>query len=132
MNKVWLSEEQKEKSKFIKGIIIMALIEILSIGTLITTAIIVGKNRYNEAINNPPDINRLEEDLEDVFMTKFVDVQEEYIDFGKEELYCVVKANGLYFKVHYVLVNRDFFINWEWKYDRYIQISEVCYEQDNK
>ena len=57
-------------------------------------------------------------------MTKSVDVQEEYVDFEKEEIYCVVKANGLYFKVHYVLVNIDF-VNWKWKYDRYIQISEV-------
>lgn len=118
-----MRELQEEKRNFIKRIIIIALIGILIIGTLITTTIIVGKNRYNEAINNPPDINWLEEDLEDVFMTKFVEVSE-YIDYENEELYCVAKANGLYFKVHYVLVVRDF-INWEWKYDRYIQISEV-------
>lgn len=119
-----MSEKQEEKRDFIKGIIIIVLIGILVIGTLITTTIIVGKNRYNEAISNPPDINWLEEDLEDVFMTKFVDVQQEHIDFEKKELYCVVKANGLYFRVHYVLVVRDF-VNWKWKYDRYIPISEV-------
>jgi hypothetical protein len=114
----------KEERKVIKKAIIIVLIGILIIGTLVTTAIIVDENRHNEAISNPPDINWLEEDLEDVFMTKSVEVQLEHIDFEKEELYCVVKANGLYFKVHYVLVNRNF-VNWEWKYDRYIQISEV-------
>ena len=113
----------EEKRIFIKGIILIVLTGILIIGTLITTTIIVRKNRYNEAINNHPDFNWLEEDLEDVFMTKFVDVSQEHIDFEKDELYCVVKANGLYFKVHYVLVNRNF-VNWEWEYDRYIQISE--------
>ena len=124
MSKVWMSEEQREKRKFIIELIIVLLIGISLIGTIITTNIIAGKNRYNDAINNPPDMNWLEEDLEDVFMTKNVDVQLEHIDFEKEELYCVAKANGLYFKVHYVLVNSNF-VYWEWKYDRYIQISEV-------
>lgn len=124
MSSPWRSREQEEKHKFIKEIVIIVLIGILSIGTLITIAIIVGKNRYNDAISNPPSINWIEEDLEDIFMTKSVDVQEEHIDFEKEEIYCVVKANGLYFKVHYVLVNIDF-VNWKWEYDRYIQISEV-------
>ena len=117
-----MSKEQ-EKRSLIKGFIIIVLIGILIIGTIITTFVIVGKNRYNEAINNPPDFNWLEEDLEDVFMTKFVDVFQERIDYEKEEIYCVAKANGLYFKVHYVLVNRNF-VNWEWEYDRYIQVSE--------
>ena len=118
-----MNKEQEEKRNFIKQLIIIVLIGILIIGTIITTFIIVGKNRYNEAINNPPDFNWLEEDLEDVFMTKFVDVPQEHIDFEKRELYCVAKANGLYYKVHYVLVVRNF-VNWEWKYDRYIQVSE--------
>ncbi len=130
MSKVWMSEEQEENRKFIIEVVIIILVGILIIGAFITLFINIGKNRYNEAINNPPSINWIEEDLEDIFMTKFVDVQEEHIDFEKEEIYCVVKANGLYFKVHYVLVNR-YFVNWEWEYDRYIQISEVCYEQDN-
>ena len=117
-----MSKEQ-EKRSLIKGFIIIVLIGILIIGTIITTFVIVGKNRYNEAINNPPDFNWLEEDLEDVFMTKFVDVFQERIDYEKEEIYCVAKANGLYFKVHYVLEVRNF-VNWEWKYDRYIQVSE--------
>ena len=125
MSRVWLSKEQEEKHQFLKEIVIIVLVGILSIGTLITLFIIVGKNRYNDAISNPPSINWIEEDLEDIFMTKSVDVQEEHIDFEKEEIYCVVKANGLYFKVHYVLVSRDFFVNWKWEYDRYIQISEV-------
>jgi hypothetical protein len=119
-----MSKEQEEKRNFIKQLIIIVLTGILIIGTIITTFVIVGKNRYNEAINNPPDFNWLEEDLEDVFMTKFVDVPQAHIDFEKRELYCVAKANGLYYKVHYVLVVRNF-VNWEWKYDRYIQISEV-------
>jgi hypothetical protein len=119
-----MKKEQEEKRIFIKEIILIVLTGILIIGTIITTFVIVGKNRYNEAINNPPDFNWLEEDLEDVFMTKFVDVPQEHIDFEKRELYCVAKANGLYYKVHYVLVVRNF-VNWEWKYDRYIQISEV-------
>jgi hypothetical protein len=119
-----MNKEQEEKRNFIKQLIIIVLTGILIIGTIITTFVIVGKNRYNEAIKNPPDFNWLEEDLEDVFMTKFVDVPQEHIDFEKRELYCVAKANGLYYKVHYVLVVRNF-VNWEWKYDRYIQISEV-------
>ncbi len=119
-----MSEEQEEKHNFRKELIIIVLIVILLLIPLTTTGIISSINSYNEAINNPPDRNWLEEDLEDVFMTKFVDVPQEHIDFEKRELYCVAKANGLYFKVRYVLVVRDF-VNWKWKYDRYIQISEV-------
>jgi len=124
VSRVWLSQEQEEKHQFIKEIVIIVLVGILIVGAFITLLIIVGKNRYNDAISNPPSINWIEEDLEDIFMTKSVDVQKEHVDFEKEEIYCVVKANGLYFKVHYVLINRDF-VNWKWEYDRYIQISEV-------
>lgn len=117
------ADGKEEKRNFKKEIIIIVFIVMLLIIPLVTIGIISSINSYNEAINNPPDFNWLEEDLEDVFMTKFVDVPQEHIDFEKKELYCVAKANGLYFKVHYVLVVRDF-VNWEWKYDRYIQISE--------
>ncbi len=118
-----MSKEQEEKRNSRKELIIIVLIAILLLIPLATTGIISSINSYNEAIKNPPDFNWLEEDLEDVFMTKFVDVFQEHIDFEKKELYCVAKANGLYFKVHYVLVVRDV-VNWEWKYDRYVQISE--------
>ena len=53
----------EEKRIFIKEIILIVLAGILIIGTLITTTIIVRKNRYNEAINNHPDFNWLEEDF---------------------------------------------------------------------
>ncbi len=118
-----MSKELEEKRNFRKELIIIVLIAIFLLIPLATTGIISSINSYNEAINNPPDRNWLEEDLEDVFMTKFVDIPQEHIDVEKRELYCVAKANGLYFKVHYVLRVRDV-VNWEWRYDRYIPISE--------
>lgn len=65
----------------------------------------------------------VEKDLEDEFVTTNVEVlkreQEEDI------CYYIVKANGFYFKVVYrIESNKEVRIIKEWKYSRYIPISE--------
>lgn len=97
-------------------IIALIIITFLSIGLFN-----IEKNRYNECVDNPPTINYVEEDLEDVFITKNVEV----LSFTQEQDICfyIVKANGLYYKVVYYIDTHNFF-SATWKYSRYIPISE--------
>ena len=80
------------------------------------------EKKYKEAVKEPPSISFIEEDLEDVFLTKNCEFikADDYLKDGN--YFCTVKANGLFFKVEYILtVNAR---NAEWKFQRYIQISE--------
>ena len=95
------------------------------IGSILIIFFIIGlinieKYEYNECIDNPPTINYVEEDLEDVFITKNVEV----LKFTQEQDICfyIVKANGLYYRVVYCIDTHYYSPNW--KYSRYIQISE--------
>lgn len=79
--------------------------------------------RYNEAVKEPPAISFIEEDLEDVFLTKNCEFikADDYLQDGN--YVCTVKANGLFFKVEYILtVNAR---KAEWKFQRYVEISET-------
>lgn len=78
--------------------------------------------KYKEAVKDPPSISFIEEDLKDVFFTKNCEFikADDYLQDGN--YFCIVKANGLFFKVKYILtVNAR---KAEWKFQRYIQISE--------
>ena len=104
---------EKEKSQSIIDVI----------GIFLTVLVVAGLTlfilfaRYDKALDNPPDINYIEEDLEEVFMTTFVVVY----DYEQEQdyLYVKTKANGLTYKVEYVLKADGY-----WKYSRYIEIKE--------
>lgn len=93
------------------------------IGIFLTVLVVAGLmlfftfKRYEKALDNPPDIDYIEEDLEEVFMTTFVVVY----DYEQEQdyLYVKVKANGSTYKVEYVLKAEGY-----WKYSRYIEIKE--------
>ena len=87
----------------------------------------VNKTNYNKTINNPPNQDWLEEDLEKVFLSTDVYVYPniEHID---KDMFLTVRANGLYYKVHYYL--KQSFASWYWEYDRYIEIKEIEVEEN--
>ena len=76
--------------------------------------------------NSPPSINYIEEDLEEVFMTKDVTVYN--IEIETDTIYYKVSANGFNYTVEYKL-SRGIFIYWEWRYVRHIEIRQ--YERTN-
>lgn len=86
------------------------------------TGAIISEKNYKNAIKEPPPISFIEEDLEDVFLTKDVEFIEsdDYLQDGN--YVCVVKANGLFFKIEYHLTSSA--IRAKWKFQKYIQISE--------
>lgn len=80
------------------------------------------EKKYKEAVKEPPSISFIEEDLKDVFFTKNCEFikADDYLQDGN--YVCTVKANGLFFKVEYILtVNAR---KAEWKFQRYVEISE--------
>lgn len=80
------------------------------------------EKKYKEAVKEPPSISFIEEDMEDVFLTKNCEFikADDYLQDGN--YVCTVKANGLFFKVEYILtVNAR---KAEWKFQRYVEISE--------
>lgn len=93
------------------------------IGIFLTVLVVAGLmlfftfKRYEKALDNPPDINYIEEDLEGVFMTTFVVVYE--YEQEQDHLFVKVEANGLTYTVEYVLTADGY-----WKYSRYIEIKE--------
>ena len=99
------------------------------IGVLLTVLVVAGLmlfftfKRYEKALDNPPDINYIEEDLEGVFMTTFVVVYD--YEQQQDYLYVKVRANGLAYKVEYVLKAEGY-----WKYSRYIEIKEEVEDDD--
>ena len=103
---------------------------IFVIGVFLTVLVVVGLIlfftflRYEKALDNPPDINYIEEDLEGVFMTTGVVVY----DYKQEEnhLFVKVEANGLTYKVEYVLKADGY-----WEYSRYIEIKEEDLYENN-
>lgn len=73
----------------------------------------------NRCIQNPPSIVYIEEDLEELFLTRSVTV----IDYEEdaETIVYTVSANGIFYKVLYkVTPSLGSFI---WRYDRHIQIK---------
>ena len=91
---------------------------------MIGLAIFLTFSKYQKALDNPPDINYIEEDLEEVFMTTFVVVYE--YEQQQDYLYVKVKANGLTYKVEYALQAEGY-----WKYSRYIEIKEELENENN-
>nr|DAH66709.1 MAG TPA: Potassium voltage-gated channel subfamily E helix, detergent micelle, Membrane [Bacteriophage sp.] len=83
---------------------------------------------YDKMYNSPPSINYIEEDLEEVFMTRDVTVYK--VDDSKDVIYYSVTANGFNYKVEYKL-RRSKFIYWEWRYIRHIEIAINDNERTN-
>lgn len=81
-----------------------------------------------EITRPPPSINYIEEDLEEVFMTRDVTVYK--VDDSKDVIYYSVTANGFNYKVEYKL-RRSKFIYWEWRYIRHIEIAINDNERTN-
>jgi len=79
------------------------------------------KRNYQHELNNPPTINYIEEDLEDVFMSRSVSV----VEYEKQGQFVVViiKANGLLFKGLYSIHSTGFPFTYCWVFDKYIVIS---------
>lgn len=75
---------------------------------------------YDRMYNSPPSITYIEEDLEEIFMTKNVTVHK--VDMDKDAIYYKVSANGFNYTVEYKL-SRAMFIYWEWRYVRYIETA---------
>lgn len=115
-----------------KRSLIKAILAVI-IGLIISAFSIIGighvsntdeQNQYSKCLNNPQDISYVEEDLKSLFITTNVEILK--IEQEEELCYYIVKANGLYFKVAYCISNKcdEFPGIKEWKYQRYIQISE--------
>ena len=79
------------------------------------------KKRYEYAFENPITRDEAEEELEMVFLSTDVYILND--EREKEYLIFIVEANGFCYRVLYELRKTDF-LNYHWKYVRYIQISE--------
>lgn len=121
-----MSENTQDKIYRIAGICFVAF---LSVILIFTGVVICLTNReYNRMYKSPPSINYIEEDLEEVFMTKDVTVYK--VNVNKDAIDYEVSANGFNYRVEYKLC-RSKFIYWEWRYIRYIEITTNDNERTN-
>lgn len=121
-----MSEKTQDKIYQIVGICILVLVGVLLIATCIV--IPLTNREYNKMYKSPPSVGYIEEDLEEVFMTRDVTVYE--VDNSKDVIYYSVTANGFNYKVEYQL-RRSKFIYWEWRYIRHIEIAINVNERTN-
>ena len=77
---------------------------------------------YNKAVNNPPNINEVEEKLEDIFLTRDVCVLN-IEENGSDYIIYKVKANGFYYLVLYEITKTMPY--YYWKYVRHTNIMEA-------
>ena len=89
---------------------------------VISGCILSDRYSYNYRLNNPPDVNWVEEDLEPIFMTTGVCILD--TDNEGNHIYYKASANGFYYKVHYAIA-KDYHFNYCWKYQNHIQIREI-------
>lgn len=111
----------KESKKGFIEIIILALFVLAAFTTIIVLSVQFFKKQRQKCIDNPPSINYVEEDLESVFLTTFVVV--EYVDPQEESIIYIVYANGLYYKVLYIIEN-GYIFSFYWEYKKHVQISK--------
>lgn len=100
-------------------LIAMSIILTLLVVEIVGCVHVVNKE-YNEVLNNPPDTNWIEEDLEPIFMTTGVCVID--TDDEGKNIYYTVTANGFYYKVQYSIAKSPLF-NFRWAYQRHIEIN---------
>lgn len=114
----------REKRERVNRTLCFVLLGILVSGVvgLTVATIIIDEKAYNSCLDNPPDTNWVEEDLERVFMTTDVCC----LDWDQEENHAFydVSANGFYYRCHYV-ISRSLLSKPHWKYKNYIQINWV-------
>ena len=79
------------------------------------------RHLYNKTANNPPNINEIEEELEDIFLTRDVCVLN-IEETGNDYIICKVKANGFYYLVLYKIATKSNYYCWE--YVRHTEIKE--------
>jgi len=103
------------------------LFEIIGFVALIGTTIslLVGliyldKKEFQNCIDNPLTINEVEEELEYIFMTIFVVVNES--EQEEDEIYYDVEANDLNYRVRYK-IEHYYPSNYGWEYQSHIQIG---------
>ena len=113
--------EDKQWSLY-KIIMATLLIGVSAFVIFFCVAIGLTEREYNRMLKSCPSINFIEEDLEEVFMTKNVVVNN--VDINKDEIYYTISANGFDYKVEYKL-SRKKSIYWEWRYIRHIEIATV-------
>lgn len=111
-----MKKENKEFLRSFIGIVLpIAVIISLSVGVFL-----IDRKERQKCIDNPPTIRQVEEELEYVFMTTFVVVNEwEQEDY---ECYYEITANNLDYRVRYGVVN-DYPCSWGWEYQNHIQIG---------
>lgn len=114
--------KEKINKKFsIAGICCIILI-LITFAFFVVLVIKIDKKRYDEVCNNIPSQNWLEEDLEDVFLTKLVDVSAIKSN-GKGCI--VVKARANYDNNYYDYicvfeVNGKLGYSYQWELKKYI------------
>lgn len=121
-----MSDDIQDKTYRVLGVSLVVFISVL----LIFTGVVINltNREYNKMYKSPPSVGYIEEDLEEVFMTRDVTVYE--VDNSKDVIYYSVTANGLIYKVEYKL-SRSKFIYWEWRYIRHIEIAINDNERTN-
>jgi len=120
-----INDSKRESRKEFWQVFTVVAISMVFFVCMIVGFIHLDKARYNECFNNPPDTNYVEEDLEDVFMTTGVIVYDERQE--ETRIYYKVEANGLNYKVLYVMKHPDIFY-YRWGYERHIEIREEIEE----
>ena len=110
--------------------IIMMTVLVGVFALIIFTAIVIDltNREYNRMLKSCPSISFIEEDLEEVFMTRNVVVNG--AEINQDTIYYTISANGFDYKVEYKL-SRKKFIYWEWKYIRHIEIATTYNERTN-
>ena len=110
---------KKENKEFLWGFIGIGLLIAMTISLFVGVFFIDLKDRQ-KCIDNPPTIIQVEEELEYVFMTTFVVVNE--WEKEHDECYYEITANNLDYRVRYGVVN-DYPCSWGWEYQNHIQIG---------
>lgn len=114
-------KEKRRDKILLKISLILLLAGGLIAGVGFTTVNIENKE-YDKCIENPPDPNWVEEDLEPIFMTTGVCC----LGWEQQEnhAYYDVSANGFYYRCHYTIHKAPLGLP-HWKYINHIQIKWV-------
>lgn len=114
--------KEKINKKFLISVICCSVLILITVAFFVVLVIKIDRKRYDEVCNSIPTQNWLEEDLEDVFLTKLVDVSDIELN-GKGCI--VVKARANYDNNYhdYICVfevNGKLGYSYQWKLERYI------------
>ena len=110
---------KKENKEFLWGTIGIGLLIAMTISLFVGVFFIDRKERQ-KCIDNPPTIRQVEEELEYVFMTTFVVVNE--WEQQHYECYYEITANNLDYRVRYGVVSH-YTCSWGWEYQNHTQIG---------